>query len=162
MAGRIFIKKENWEDLGLRLPVITCPGCGQSLLGTSSHGITKDGEVNNSVVCPSCVFHEYVTLEGWTGGEIPKLVNHLIDGNLYSKKPFEGYTHRFVLQLAYEEPGIGSDIIRSFNIYSNCGDHKQLRDFIRGKITKKVKKSWVKDIYSREEDDYLNELIKDF
>ncbi len=71
------IPKDNWYLLiGDKKPHIECPQCGGLLLGDrATHGIRQNGEVYNSVVCP-CGFHDYVTLQGYTGPEIirtPKL-----------------------------------------------------------------------------------------
>lgn len=74
--NRVLIKKENYEIVeGYRLPVIECPGCGNSLLGVSSHEIEENGNVNASVVCPykDCGFHEFVVLEDWNGGKINRV-----------------------------------------------------------------------------------------
>lgn len=49
---------------------MTCPeGHGLTLKG---HHIFADGRVHPSVICPvpSCSFHEFVTLKGWTFGEL--------------------------------------------------------------------------------------------
>lgn len=71
--SRITIKKENWFEPmeGDRLPTMECPGCGCLLMGNSVHGIKDNGEVYQSIVCPTCDFHEFVTLEAYDLGEIP-------------------------------------------------------------------------------------------
>lgn len=52
--------------------MVKCPRCGK--IGEVSseageHHIFSTGEVQPSLACPrmGCDFHEYVTLEGWTG-----------------------------------------------------------------------------------------------
>ncbi|MFD0997698.1 hypothetical protein ACFQ21_00200 [Ohtaekwangia kribbensis] len=67
------IPKEFWLILeGEKKPTIECPMCGCFLLSDiAPHGIREDGSVYNSVVC-DCGFHEYVKLEGWTGGHIER------------------------------------------------------------------------------------------
>lgn len=70
---RYLVPKKDWQlVVGMRLPIMYCPndGCGQTLLGISTHEVMGNGEVNNSVICPLCNFHQFVTLQGWTGGAI--------------------------------------------------------------------------------------------
>lgn len=72
--SRVVISKEKYEVIdGFRLPIIQCPGCDENLLGNSSHGVDINGNVNASVVCPHCEFHNYVVLEDWNSGVINKL-----------------------------------------------------------------------------------------
>lgn len=64
---RVLIPRSDWEILeGFRLPIIYCPGCGGGLLGNSTHTLESNGDVNASVICPSCDFHDFVTLEGYS------------------------------------------------------------------------------------------------
>ena len=64
--NRILIPREDWEIwAGFPLPIVFCPGCKSGLLGNSTHRIQPNGEVNNSVICPSCGFHDFVTLENY-------------------------------------------------------------------------------------------------
>jgi len=61
---------ENWEPGTWcnssdedPLPFLFCPKCGIGLLCISSHYITDDGCVHNSVVCvDNCSFHDFVRL----------------------------------------------------------------------------------------------------
>lgn len=71
------IPREHWfkVDSGEShpLPIIDCPACGGGTLGPPApNGIHADGVVYASVVCAhkGCTFHDFVTLEGWDGGEV--------------------------------------------------------------------------------------------
>ena len=66
------IKKENWFIVTVETKLcIECPVCECINLGDSApHRIEADGSVKNSVICQCCDFHEYVKIEGWTGGNI--------------------------------------------------------------------------------------------
>jgi hypothetical protein len=60
---------------GMKFPYVECPFCGSGMLGDfAPHGIYEDGRIYNSVVCQSekCNFHQYIKLEGWNGGSIPR------------------------------------------------------------------------------------------
>lgn len=79
MSGRKFheLKKHPncapgtwwWSGEGTEAsgPTISCPKC-QALHGLD-HKISADGELDPSVVCTRCDFHEYARLLGWTYGE---------------------------------------------------------------------------------------------
>lgn len=48
--------------------IVICPNghnCAIGIFGITRHTIAADGEVNPSVVCPECDFHEFVRLDGW-------------------------------------------------------------------------------------------------
>lgn len=47
---------------------IFCPGCGV-MLHLDPHKVNKNGNVEPSVVCCNCDFHDYVVLNNW---KIPK------------------------------------------------------------------------------------------
>ncbi len=49
---------------------IGCPACGQNAL--LDHGVDENGDVNPSLVCDNCGYHEYVHLVDWDGGWIRK------------------------------------------------------------------------------------------
>lgn len=46
---------------------MSCPLCG-TVASLADHAIKAEGEVHPSVKCakPSCTFHTYITLEGWS------------------------------------------------------------------------------------------------
>lgn len=54
--------------VGWSKPIIACPDCGGALLGNEApHRISRNGDVNNSIVCghPGCTFHAFVRLIQW-------------------------------------------------------------------------------------------------
>lgn len=57
---------------------MTCPnGHGLTLRG---HSIESTGRAHPSVVCPvaGCTFHEFVTLDDWTSGDVPVAPLHSV------------------------------------------------------------------------------------
>ena len=44
--------------------VVACPQCGWRG-ALSKHNIDSAGAVSPSVVCSTCDFHDWITLEGW-------------------------------------------------------------------------------------------------
>ena len=58
-----------WKWRGGSFVFVRCPNDHtHSVLtpGGSSHTVADDGAVMPSMVCPSCDYHEFVKLEGWT------------------------------------------------------------------------------------------------
>lgn len=51
------------------LTIFVCPRGDESLIVSAKHGITADGVVTPSAVCPAkgCTFHEFIRLDGWEG-----------------------------------------------------------------------------------------------
>lgn len=45
---------------------VSCPGCG--LAAALDHEIDDDGIVNPSLQCPTCGYHDWIKLGGWSGG----------------------------------------------------------------------------------------------
>lgn len=72
------IPRDRWHfnaDRSMKFPIVECPNCGDGMLGDfAPHGIQEDGRVYNSVVCQrdGCDFHNYVKLDGWNFGAIPR------------------------------------------------------------------------------------------
>lgn len=51
---------------GTKTAIMACPQCGY-VASLRDHTINALGEVDPSVDCPNCDFHNYVTLNDWTG-----------------------------------------------------------------------------------------------
>ena len=59
-----------WLQLGGGRPYIVCR-CGLNRI-IPLHHVHADGRVTASFLCePGCGFHEWLTLDGWTGQEFP-------------------------------------------------------------------------------------------
>lgn len=61
---RQVIAKDKWKKDAFGVWV-TCPGC--KLTARLDHDVSATGEVNPSLDCPECPYHEFVTLAGWDG-----------------------------------------------------------------------------------------------
>lgn len=74
----------------------------------------------------------------------------------YSKKSFEGYTHRFKVEFNTDELHA-----TNIDIYSNYGDKKRLEDFIKEKKSYKVISFKIIHIATKEQDEKSAELINE-
>jgi len=77
----------------------------------------------------------------------------------YSKKPFEGWTHRFIVLLHINNHSM-RDI--KYEIYSNSGSNTDLHDFINKNKAEEVDSVYISNVYTKEYDDETKEIINDF
>lgn len=80
----------------------------------------------------------------------------------YSKEPFEGYTHRFIVKFSVDENWRND---RNITIYTNSGSHSALTQFIEEKKTDKVLSYVTVHTATKEQDDmdtkFIEETLKD-
>ncbi len=80
----------------------------------------------------------------------------------YSKKKFNGYTHRFIVKISIDEDW-RNDI--NLTLYSNSESYKDLLDFIEKNKTAKVKDYKIEHRSSKEQDEhsakFIDEMLKD-
>lgn len=80
----------------------------------------------------------------------------------YSKKPFEGYTHRFVVRFRVSEDSRDDSRI---DIYSDSESYFNLENFINENKSKKVLSYTIEHRASKEQDDldseFINDVLKD-
>lgn len=76
----------------------------------------------------------------------------------YSKKEFEGYTHRFVVEL---QVGSVWPSYSAINIYSNSDSYQKLSDFINEKKSEKVISFDIIHRATKEQDDAASVLIEE-
>lgn len=74
----------------------------------------------------------------------------------YSRKEFEGYTHRFIVEFNTGEPHQSK-----LDIYSNSDSYKQLDDFINEKKSAKVVSFNIIHRASKEQDEMATKLIEE-
>ncbi len=72
----------------------------------------------------------------------------------YSKTQFEGYTHRFKIQLEIGEP-----YFSNLDVYSNSDSYQKMEDFINEKKTDKVISFKIVHRASKEQDEMASKLI---
>ena len=63
---RLDMQKGEWTETNIGV-LMTCPDCGDGAY--LDHLIHADGKVEPSVMCNKCAYHEFIILEGWTGGD---------------------------------------------------------------------------------------------
>ena len=56
-----------WWTVGEASPTVSCPKC--QALHHLDHKVAAGGELDPSVVCTRCEFHEWARLLDWTHGE---------------------------------------------------------------------------------------------
>lgn len=72
----------------------------------------------------------------------------------YSRKQFDGFTHRFKVQFETGEP-----YFSNIDIYSNSDSYQNLEDFISKKKSDKVLSFKIVHRASKEEDERASELL---
>lgn len=72
----------------------------------------------------------------------------------YSRTKFEGFTHRFMIQLEVGEPDFST-----LTLYSNSDSYQELEDFINKKKTDKVISFKIFHRASKEQDEKTSKLI---
>jgi len=63
---REFIPRKDWLKIGPSV-IVTCPQCRKK--AALDHTIEEDGDVNPSLICPFCGYHNWVKLEDWKGSK---------------------------------------------------------------------------------------------
>ena len=76
----------------------------------------------------------------------------------YSRKEFEGYTHRFIVKLRVDEDW-RNDI--KIDIYSNSDSYQKLEDFIKENKSDKVISFEIEHRASKEQDEIASKFIKE-
>lgn len=85
----------------------------------------------------------------------------------YSKTPFEGYTHRFIVRFRIDKDWM-HDALHETNItiYSNSGDYQDLDKFITNKKSDMVKDFYIVHRASKEQDDldskFIDEMLNSY
>lgn len=77
----------------------------------------------------------------------------------YSKKEFDGYTHRFVVKLKVDDE-FGNDT--NLNIYSNSGSYQELDSFIDEKKSDKVTSFDIIHRATKEDDEMASRFLGEF
>lgn len=73
----------------------------------------------------------------------------------YSKLPFEGWTHRFIVELETGDPKI-----YSVHMYSNIDNYEKLLSFIETVKSEKVKSYKISHRASKEDDEMATKFIQ--
>lgn len=73
----------------------------------------------------------------------------------YSRTKFEGYTHRFVVRF-----NVGDNHGHSIDIYSNSDSHTKISELINEKKTDRVLSYEIVHCASKEEDDFVDEVME--
>lgn len=76
--------------------------------------------------------------------------------NKYSKTQFDGYTHRFIVELKVSDDWRENV---SINIYSNSGSRDELLTFINKKKSEKVIGFKITHIATKEQDELASKFI---
>lgn len=81
----------------------------------------------------------------------------------YSRTKFEGYTHRFIIKIKFDNDWRNDDNI---TLYSDSDSYQKLEDFINEKKSQKVVSFIIEHRASKEQDEatsiWLNEFLTDF
>lgn len=77
----------------------------------------------------------------------------------YSKKEFEGYTHRFIVVFKVDNDWRNDT---RMDIYSNSDSYEKLQEFVNEKKSKKVIEFEIVHRASKEQDDAASKLIDEF
>lgn len=77
-------------------------------------------------------------------------------GTKYSKEPFNGFTHRFIVKVRVDDDWRND---KNITIYSNSSSFPELNDFINEKKTDKVLSFSIEHKASREEDEMASKFI---
>lgn len=75
---------------------------------------------------------------------------------IYSKKPFDGYTHRFIVQFEAGEP-----YHSNIDIYSNSDSYQKLDDFINEKKADMVQSFKIIHRATKEQDELASKFIEE-
>lgn len=79
----------------------------------------------------------------------------------YSRQPFEGYTHRFIVKLKIDEDWRND---HRLTVYSDSDSYQKLDDFINEKKSDKVISFSIEHIASKEQDEqsskFIDEVLK--
>lgn len=78
---------------------------------------------------------------------------------IYSKEPFEGFTHRFIVKMK-----VDADWRNDTNItlYSNSSSYQKLEDFINEKKSSKVVSFIIEHRATKEQDEMSAKFIDEF
>lgn len=80
----------------------------------------------------------------------------------YSKEPFNGFTHRFIVRFKVDEDWRNDTNI---TLYSNSDSYQKLEDFLNEKKTDKVLSFEIEHRASKEQDEltskFLDEILAD-
>jgi len=72
----------------------------------------------------------------------------------YSKEPFDGYTHRFIVNLNAD-----NKYITTIDIYSNSENRQKLLDFICENKSRRLLSYYIEKIVTKEQDDIASQII---
>lgn len=75
----------------------------------------------------------------------------------YSKKEFEGYTHRFIVKLSVDDDWRND---HNITVYSNSDDFQNLEDFINRKKSDKVISFRIEHRATKEQDELTAKFIE--
>lgn len=75
----------------------------------------------------------------------------------YSKTPFEGFTHRFIIRISIDEDWRNDT---SITLYSNSDSYQELENFINIKKSNKVVSFEIVHRASKEQDEHTSEFIE--
>ena len=77
----------------------------------------------------------------------------------YSRKEFDGYTHKFIVKFSVDED-FRND--RNINIYSNSGSYSKLEEFIDKNKGEKVKSFTITHRATKEDNEENNKMIDEW
>lgn len=77
----------------------------------------------------------------------------------YSKKQFEGYTHRFIVKIKIDNDWRNDTNV---TIYSNSDSYQEIEDFINKNKSDKVLSFNIEHRASKEQDEMSSRFIDDF
>ena len=77
----------------------------------------------------------------------------------YSRKEFEGYTHRFVVNFKVDDDWRNDTKV---DIYSNCDSYKQLEEIINKSKSKRVVSFKIEHRATKEQDDAVSKMIDEW
>lgn len=77
----------------------------------------------------------------------------------YSKKQFDGYTHRFIVRIKVDNDWRNDTTI---NLYSNSDSYQKLEDFINEKKSDKVIGFTIEHRASKEQDEATSKFLDEF
>ena len=77
----------------------------------------------------------------------------------YSKKQFEGYTHRFIVKMKVDNDWRNDTNV---TIYSNSDSYQKLEDFINEKKSDKVVSFSIEHRASKEQDEMSSKFLDEF
>jgi hypothetical protein len=77
----------------------------------------------------------------------------------YSRKEFEGYTHRFVVNFKVDDDWRNDTKV---DIYSNCDSYEQLEEIINKSKSKRVVSFKIEHRATKEQDDAVSKMIDEW